>query len=387
MFNRARLRYTRCSYWCSIQISILLVVVVAPHGAAACHRPTTILCLVSMVAALALAWRDAPQMRLAHLGVALIFGVLLALEYVVVIGDVGRMNTVFKISFQLWMWIGLLIPLILFWMLRNRRYFSAGVMLLLVGFGLLYLVFAVAVRREENSTGQLTLDGNRFFANLDLPEGSVVEDQQVINYLRANAQGFPVIAEVVSSPNTSGTAASRFRPGCLRLSAGAITCASSIRPTRSPSPRARRLHLRPCSSGTSSRSVFVPRGVGPKSSAIGIVALLMTMGAPACGTSSDPTTTISPVVALDRCVRMGPITESGYNWAAKVSGISCDQVGRFIRHDARTQRIEEASVGWPSDFKAAGYACASSKQPGSRYHGWHVACSDGDRHFAFEWTP
>ena len=57
-------------------------------------------------AALVLAWRDAPALRYIHLGVALIFGVLLGLEYIVVIGDVGRMNTVFKISFQLWMWAG-----------------------------------------------------------------------------------------------------------------------------------------------------------------------------------------------------------------------------------------------------------------------------------------
>ncbi len=177
-----------------IQISILVIVVVILLALPPTVS-TTALCLGLAAAALALAWRDAPEMRFAHLGVALIFAVLLALEYVVVIGDVGRMNTVFKISFQLWMWCGLLIPAILFWMLRSRRYFSAAVMLVLIGLGLLFPLYAIPARHEENSTGQLTLDGNRFFEDLNLPEGSAVSDQHIINYLRTYVGGYPVIAE------------------------------------------------------------------------------------------------------------------------------------------------------------------------------------------------
>jgi hypothetical protein len=121
--------------------------------------------------------------------------------------------------------------------------------------------------------------------------------------------------------------------------------------------------------------------VGPKLS-IGIVALFLS-ALSACGGSSDETTTTPRPVALERCTRSDGVTHSGYNWSAKVSGISCDQVGRFIRHEAfaRPEQITGAS-----DFKAAGYACDSSRS--EKYGGgWHVVCINADRRFTFEWTP
>jgi uncharacterized membrane protein len=156
---------------------------------------TTMLCILLSAVAILLAWHDAPEMRLVHLGVSLIFAILLALEYIVVRGDVGRMNTVFKISFQLWVWVGLLIPLLLFWTLHNRRHIATALMLALIGIGLLYPLYAIPARYEDSLSGQITLDGDRFFDKLDLPEGSVTDDLDIIRYLRANAEGYPVIAE------------------------------------------------------------------------------------------------------------------------------------------------------------------------------------------------
>ena len=97
-----------------------------------------------------LAWRDAREMRYIHLGVALIFGVLLALEYVVVSGDVGRMNTVFKISFQLWIWVGAADPAGALLDAAPPPSGGHALMLLLVGAGLLYPVFAIPARYDEN---------------------------------------------------------------------------------------------------------------------------------------------------------------------------------------------------------------------------------------------
>lgn len=182
-----------------MQVSIALVVVVIVLALQPILA-TTVLCLMLALAAALLAWRDVPEVRLTHIGFALIFAILLALEYVVVKGDVGRMNTVFKISFQLWMWVGLLIPAILYWTLSQRRYLVASIMLLLIGFGLLFPLYAVPARADESLAGTLTLDGNRFFVPLstqlsDLPEGSVIADLELIRYLRAHAQSYPVIAE------------------------------------------------------------------------------------------------------------------------------------------------------------------------------------------------
>ncbi len=156
---------------------------------------TSALCVIFAGVALLLAWRDKPHMRYIHLGVAVIFVVLFSLEYIVISGDVGRMNTVFKISFQLWMWVGLLIPLILYWMLRHRRYLAVIASLVLIAAGLLFPIYAIPARWDENLSGGLTLDGDRFYQNLGLPEGSVDGDFEIIRYLRAHAQGFPVIAE------------------------------------------------------------------------------------------------------------------------------------------------------------------------------------------------
>jgi uncharacterized membrane protein len=182
-----------------MQVSLLLIVVVIVLALTPILA-TTALCLLLALAALLLAWRDAPEMRLTHLGFALVFGILLGLEYVVVIGDVGRMNTVFKISFQLWMWVGLLIPPILYWTLKRRWFAAAGVMLLLIGFGLLFPLYSVPARANESLAGSLTLDGDRFFVRLgqemsNLPEGSVPGDLDIIHYLRAHSQDYPVIAE------------------------------------------------------------------------------------------------------------------------------------------------------------------------------------------------
>jgi YYY domain-containing protein len=156
---------------------------------------TSILLIALTAPAILLALRDEPQMRFAHVGIAVMFGILLAIEYIVVRGDVGRMNTVFKISFQLWIWAGLIIPMILFFMLRERRYYSAGIMLVLIGFGLLYPFYAIPARYDESVTRQLTLDGGRFMNVIDLSEGEAQPDAELIRYMRANLAGFPVIAE------------------------------------------------------------------------------------------------------------------------------------------------------------------------------------------------
>jgi YYY domain-containing protein len=177
-----------------IQISAIIIVV-AVLLALPSTTATTALCVLFVGAALLFAWRDAPEVRFIHIAVALVFAMLLALEYFVVRGDVGRMNTVFKISFQLWMWIGLLIPAILFWTLHSRRYIAAGLMAVMLGIGLLYPLYAIPARHEDSQLDVLTLDGNRFLEEFELPQGSVTDDAAIIRYLRGNADGFPIIAE------------------------------------------------------------------------------------------------------------------------------------------------------------------------------------------------
>jgi uncharacterized membrane protein len=88
---------------------------------------------------------------------------------------------------------------VLYWTLRNRGFLAAGAMLLLIGFGLLFPFYAIPARSSESLAGSLTLDGNRFFPaldeQLDLPDGSVIADLDMIRYLRAHSSSYPVISE------------------------------------------------------------------------------------------------------------------------------------------------------------------------------------------------
>jgi YYY domain-containing protein len=171
-------------------IAIVLIVALPPETG------TSALCALLTAVALFLALRDAPEMRPVHFGVALVFAGLLAIEYVVVIGDVGRMNTVFKVSFQLWLWLGVLIPVILYRMIRSGYYLQTALALLLIGFGLLYPVQAIPARQVESTQPNLTLDGGRFMNSLPIRDGATAaQDAELIRYLRGSVEGFPVILE------------------------------------------------------------------------------------------------------------------------------------------------------------------------------------------------
>jgi YYY domain-containing protein len=160
---------------------------------------TSVLCLVLISGGLILAFRDESDYRPIHLGISLVFAVLFLIEYVVVKGDVGRMNTVFKISFQVWIWLGLLIPLILMKLVNNRRYLDVALCLILIGFGLLYPITSIPARYDDNQTGDITLDGNHFMNTMVLnnKEGSIVtaDDRALIEFMRSTINDFPVIAE------------------------------------------------------------------------------------------------------------------------------------------------------------------------------------------------
>jgi hypothetical protein len=107
----------------------------------------------------------------------------------------------------------------------------------------------------------------------------------------------------------------------------------------------------------------------------------------ACGGGSTTTVTTTTAVALQHCTKPDG---SGYNYGARVSGISCDQVGRFIRRSIfpRAQQIGEVRRGQTKRIQTGGYACQVVKYTDApSIGGWRVTCDRGDQHFAFFWTP
>ncbi len=180
-------------------VGVLVVAILAPIPTVA----TSIVCVLIILLALLLAWRDDAEHRLVHACIAIAATVLLVIEYVVVRNDVGRMNTIFKTSYQLWVWLALVTPIIIFRLFQKRSVAPAVVALLLIGFGVLYPVYAIPARFNENLSETVTLDGNRFLRSIVIPTrgGSIdaIEDTALIYFMRRELRGFPVIAEWYTS--------------------------------------------------------------------------------------------------------------------------------------------------------------------------------------------
>jgi YYY domain-containing protein len=161
---------------------------------------SAVLCGMLALLSLILALWDQKSLRPLHGGVALIFGLLLFTEYFVVRGDVGRQNTVFKIAFQLWLWLGLLIPLLLYqlWQVQ-RAYVGVGAALALLSLGLMYPIQAWPARHVDNQTGRWGLNGYQFMEGMELYYGPIPietrQDGALTRWMRANLRDFPVILE------------------------------------------------------------------------------------------------------------------------------------------------------------------------------------------------
>lgn len=164
------------------------------------EQATAILCAAIAILSLALLAFDKANLRPLHASVALIFGLLLGMEYYVVRGDVGRMNTVFKTTYQLWLWLGLLMPLLLYYMWVERKLYLQTIFCLgMVALGFWYPIQSIPARYEDNETKTLTWDGMRFMQSMRLYDGRrdivTSRDAALVRWMRANIQGFPVVAE------------------------------------------------------------------------------------------------------------------------------------------------------------------------------------------------
>jgi YYY domain-containing protein len=127
---------------------------------------------------------------LAFVGLAL----TLAVEWVYLRDNFGvRMNTVFKFYFQGWVLMGLASAYASYCLLERVRGpgwapFGVGLMLLLAG-GLVYTLFAGYSRAEGFNAQNWTLDGAAWIAR------NHPDDYAAVEWLRAHAEGAPVILE------------------------------------------------------------------------------------------------------------------------------------------------------------------------------------------------
>jgi len=131
----------------------------------------------------------------------------MAVELVVLVGDIGRMNTVFKLYLQAWMLLsvsaaaslGWLLDVFASWRTRWRTIFQSGTYLLLIGV-FMFTLTATSDKISDRLTPPAphTLDSMTFMKYSALWDGEnmdLSQDYNAIRWMQDNIQGSPVIVE------------------------------------------------------------------------------------------------------------------------------------------------------------------------------------------------
>jgi YYY domain-containing protein len=164
--------------------------------------------LASWVALLLLRGRMAPERRavLALIGLGLALSSVV--EVVVLKGDIGRMNTVFKFYLQVWVLFSVAAGACLAWVVADfaawrpgsRRVWLAG-LVVLTGAAGLYTLMATGAKMDDRMAPRAprTLDGMLYMSDAIYhdrdQELRLAEDYAAIRWMQANVTGSPVIVE------------------------------------------------------------------------------------------------------------------------------------------------------------------------------------------------
>jgi YYY domain-containing protein len=154
---------------------------------------------------------DTKKLVLFMVGTALV--ITMVVEILVVKGDVGRQNTVFKFYMQVWILLGVSAAAAFNWLLGEFRRWLPGwraawnmiASILVACSALFLLIYGIAkVRDRMSPAAPHTLDGMTYMTyntsyfqynqSLDLSE-----DYRAIRWMQENVQGSPVIAEAPSA--------------------------------------------------------------------------------------------------------------------------------------------------------------------------------------------
>jgi YYY domain-containing protein len=167
---------------------------------------------LALVAATAWLRRSDPARLVLLMLAGLALGISLAVEQVALKGDIGRMNTVFKLYLQVWMLFGVAaaVAIVAIWSnpraRRSALVWSWSVLLLiLIAGGAVYPALSVPARLNDRFTqSSATLDGMAYMSNAiydDAPENRdpvnvpLANDLAAIDWLRLNIDGSPVVLE------------------------------------------------------------------------------------------------------------------------------------------------------------------------------------------------
>lgn len=148
---------------------------------------------------------DAKRLTLFMAATALALTVFV--ELVALSGDIGRMNTIFKLYLQAWVFLAIASGAAFAWTLAGlkvwRSFWQAGVLLLFAGAFLFTLTASGdKIRDRISPTTPLTLDSMDYMAHSSYWDGQdmdLSQDYRAIRWLQDNVSGSPVIVEGYTS--------------------------------------------------------------------------------------------------------------------------------------------------------------------------------------------
>ena len=151
--------------------------------------------------------------RFTLLGVLMALALTFAVEVIVLKGDIGRMNTVFKFYLQVWIILGIASAVMIGWMAQQmRRWTDTGqtlwtaAVVALVAAGLLYTILATRAKINDRFDVKLgpTFDAMEFLTvargNEQGQEYSFRDEYAALIWMQDNIQGTPVVAESAAAP-------------------------------------------------------------------------------------------------------------------------------------------------------------------------------------------
>jgi uncharacterized membrane protein len=153
--------------------------------------------------------RQSPMLRAIYVLFVLALGLTLGVEVIVLDGDIGRQNTVFKFYLQAWFFFSATGGVAVAWMLRtsNRWHILLRmgwntILAILLTISMLYPLFATQGRMQDRfnkAETPLTLDGMEYMKhavyNYNNMNFSLDGDYYMIRWLQENVEGSPVIME------------------------------------------------------------------------------------------------------------------------------------------------------------------------------------------------